>query len=131
MQIENNILAISNTIFKDRENYKYVTKEQKESNFFIINRYFSKIYPEMSEYLNKKNIDKESSMDCWYYFMKDKTYPKLFWSKSKIKKEKEYTKVDMELLSKELNINENDIDLLIAYHPDTIKDELKKIKNKK
>ena len=58
MTIDNNILAISNVIFKDRDNWKWVTEEQKEQFAFIFNRFFSKKFPQHALCLNLKEQDK-------------------------------------------------------------------------
>lgn len=34
-------ITSSNIVFKDKNNYKLVTDEEKESNFFILNRKFA------------------------------------------------------------------------------------------
>ena len=41
-----------------RGSWDKITVEEKEKNFFIFNRYFSKMYPEQAQLLNLKNIDK-------------------------------------------------------------------------
>lgn len=129
--VEDNILSIMNTIFKERKSYKYVTDEQKINFFFIANRYFSKIYPEQSALLNHKNCDKVSGMDCWYYFMENKSYPKLFWSKSTEKIEKDFTKNDLSILIESLDLTENDCKDFVKYFTEEAKEELKKQKSKK
>ena len=42
MEIENNLFSVSNALIKDKEKWKYVSDDQKESFFFIINRYIIK-----------------------------------------------------------------------------------------
>lgn len=118
MIIENNILAISNVIFKDKHLWKWVTDEQKEQHFFILNRFFSKMYPNHSLLLNNKNIDKSMSMDMWFYFMKDKPYPRWFWSKSKNKKEK-----NGEELHKIFDITIEELQHISRFYPDELRDE--------
>ena len=44
-----------------RELWQFVTDEQKELYFFIFNRYFSKKFPEKSQLLNDKSINKFNS----------------------------------------------------------------------
>jgi hypothetical protein len=65
-----------------RGSWDKITVEEKEKNFFIFNRYFSKMYPEQAQLLNLKNIDKVVGMELWYQFMKTEPYPDWFWSKS-------------------------------------------------
>lgn len=83
MHIENNILEISKALFQNKDNWKYVKDEQKESFFFIFNRYFAKKYPHLSQLLNDKTINKPLALDLWFIYMKDKPYPNWFWGKTK------------------------------------------------
>jgi hypothetical protein len=53
-----NLLEVSNIMFKDKSNWIKVTDEEKSAYFFIFNRYFSKKYPDFSQLLNSKEIDK-------------------------------------------------------------------------
>lgn len=128
MEIEDNILAISNCIFNNRENWKFVTDEQKIKWFFIFNRYFAKKYPEKSQLLNLKVIDKVSSLNLWYNFMLDKPFPKWFWSKSEKLEKSEVNDKDYKLLLEKLKVKSNDLDYLIDKHMDFIKEELKYFK---
>ena len=130
MKIDNNILAISKVMFQEREKWKFVSDEQKESFFFIFNRYFSKKYPQLSQLLNQKDINKSDGMDMWFNFMKDKSYPKWFWSKSEKEKEKsDFSEKDLELLCMRHNLRKEELDLLIKYNSEEVKEELKYILN--
>ena len=125
MEIKDNLLEISNAIFLKKENWKFVTDEQKVKWFFIFNRYFSKRYPELSQLLNLKSVDKVAAMDLWYTFMSKKPYPKWFWSKSESLEKPKITKKDLELLIKKLELKESDINYLVDNHSDFIKEEIK------
>ena len=104
MIIDNNVLAISKCMFQERKNWKFVTDEQKELFFFIINRYMSKKYPYLAQLLNDKTTDKVSGMDLWFHFMEGKPYPKWFWSKSeKSKDTKDFTEKEINLIKLRLN----------------------------
>lgn len=124
MEIEDNLLAISNVIFRDRENWKFITDEQKIKWFFIFNRYFSKKYPEKAQLLNLKTIDKVSAFNLWFQFMLDKPYPNWFWSKS-TPIEKSISEADFSLLIRKLRIKDLDLHYLIENYPEFIKEELK------
>jgi prolyl oligopeptidase PreP (S9A serine peptidase family) len=123
MRIDDNLLAITNTIFNNKSDWKWVTDEQKETYFFIINRMMSKKYPTKAQLFNIKNIDKISSMNLWYQFMLDKPYPKWFWSKSK-KENSSISEKDFKLLISRLKIKDLDLHYLIENHFDFIKEEL-------
>ena len=126
MKIENNLLQITNCMFKNRENWKWVTDDQKEEFSFIVNRLLSKMYPEYSEICNIKNIDSVSVMNLWFYFQDGKNYPQWFWSKSQKIEKTEISEKDFKLLMVKLNINkEEDLIYLIDHFPEIIKEELK------
>ncbi len=131
MVINNNLLAISNVIFRDRENWKFVTQEQKEEFSFIFNRFFSKKFPQRSMCLNIKGQDKSISMDMWFRFMEDKPYPNWFWSKSTKYSKTDLDDKDFKLLMKKLNLNkEEDLVYLIDNYSEIIDEELKFYKKK-
>jgi len=101
--IENNILAISNAMFKNKNDWGKVTEEQKKQFFFIFNRYFSKKYLDLAQSLNHKETDNSVAMDLWYEFMKNKPYPQWFWSKSpKSDSKEEISDKDISELQKKL-----------------------------
>ena len=130
MIIDNNVLAISKCMFQERKNWKFVTDEQKELFFFIINRYMSKKYPYLAQLLNDKTTDKVSGMDLWFHFMEGKPYPKWFWSKSeKSKDDSIFSEKEINSLLNKFNIKREELDLLIEYHLDDVKEELKYIKD--
>lgn len=118
------IRLVSKAMFYKKD-WNKIPDEEKESCFFIFNRYFSKKYPKQAQLLNLKTIDKVSAMNIWYNFMLDKPYPKWFWSKSPAIKKNKLPKKDFELLLKRLLIKESDLDYLIENNFDFIKEEIK------
>ena len=57
---------VGNAMFYKKSDWVNVPDEEKESCFFIFNRYFAKKFPEKSQLLNLKSIDKiirESTLD--------------------------------------------------------------------
>jgi hypothetical protein len=122
------LIDVANAMFKNKRDWVNITDEDKEKFFFIFNRYFSKMYPEKSQLLNLKNINKVSSMDLWYYFMLNKPYPKWFWSKSN-KEKPIIPDKDFKLLMRKLNLKDLDVEYLIENHFDFIKEELKYFKD--
>lgn len=123
------ITDVANAMFKFKKDWIYnhngdkISDEDKETFFFIYNRYFSKLYPEKAQLLNLKNIDKVLAMDLWFNFMKTQPYPSNFWSKTP-KQEKELPEKDYKLLLKGLKVDQFDLDYLIEKFPDFIKEEL-------
>jgi len=131
MIIDNNILAISNVIFRDRDKWRWVTEEQKEQFAFIFNRFFAKKYIHKSFCLNLKEQDGSVIMDMWFHYMKDKPYPQWFWSKSPKFSKTDLDDKDFKLLMKKLNLNkEDDLVYLIEHYSEVIEDELKWYKKK-
>lgn len=127
--IDNNILAISNAMFKDKKNWSKVTDEQKDQFFFIFNRYFSKRYPKESQFLNGKEINKSDGMDLWFEFLKNKPYPQWFWSKSTEKSEKgEFNEKELSMLRQYLDVKSEELDFLIKHHRDEVIEELEYVK---
>jgi len=118
------LIDVANAMFRNKSEWVKITDEDKEKNFFIFNRYFSKKFPDKSQLLNSKDINKVSSMDIWYYFMLNKSYPNWFWSKSKTEKPIIPNK-DFKLLLMKLKIKDLDLHYLIENHFDFIKEELK------
>ena len=121
------LIDVANAMFKNKRDWVNITDEDKEKFFFIFNRYFSKMYPEKSQLLNLKNIDKVSSMDLWYYYMLNKPYPRWFWSKSE-KQKPVIPDKDFKLLIRKLNLKDLDVEYLIENHFDFISEELKYFK---
>lgn len=124
MIIENNLLAITNAMFKDKHNWKWVTPEQKEEFFFIINRLMSKRFPHKSQLLNHKSINKVVGLDLWFELMRSQPYPKWIWSKSESEK-RIISQSDYKLLIEKLCVKDLDLDYLIEFHLDFINEELK------
>ena len=130
MTIDDNILAVSNCIFKNPEHWVYVTDDMKKKYFFIFNRYMSKKYPEQAQFLNDKLIDEVLGMNLIHAFLSKKTYPRWFWSKSEKKAEKKilFNEKDLVSLQSRLDIKQDELEILVTYYPNEIKDELKYIK---
>jgi hypothetical protein len=127
--IENNILAISNKMFKDKKDWVKVTDSQKEQFFFIFNRYFSKKHSDKSFLLNDKSVNKTVGMDLWYEYFKNKPYPQWFWSKSpKKQNDEDLTDKDFNNLREHLDVGEQELNFLLKHHHDEIIEELQYLK---
>lgn len=130
MKIESNILDISKTMFTNKENWKYITDEQKQQFFFIFNRYFCRKYCDLSQYLNDKSFDKSVGMDLWFYFMKDKPYPQWFWVKTKKTIQEEDDKLFEELRNNN-QLTKQEFDFIKNNYPDEVQDEINYLKLQK
>lgn len=120
-----NLKLVADAMFYKKNEWVNIPDEEKEACFFIFNRYFSKKYINQSQLLNLKSIDKVSSMNIWFNFMKNKPYPKWFWSKSESPEKPKISKKDIDLLVRRLSVKEIDIIYLIENHFEFIKDEIK------
>jgi hypothetical protein len=119
-----NIKLVADAMFYNKKDWINIPDEEKESCFFLFNRYFSKKYINQSQLLNVKNIDKVSAMNLWYTFMLDEPYPRWFWSKGTPVEKSKITDKDFRLLVEKLNIKDCDVEYLINKHFDFIKQEL-------
>lgn len=123
------LIDVAKAIFTNKNNWKNISDEDKERFFFIFNRYFAKKYPEKSQLLNLKVIDKVSALDLWYHFMLNKPYPNWFWSKSEKAEKSDISEKEYKSLLLNLKIKDIDLDYLIQHHIDFIKEELKYYKD--
>lgn len=129
MEIEDNLLALTNAMFRTKAHWQWVSDEQKIKWFFIINRMFSKKFPREAQLLNLKSIDKISAMNLWYRFMLAQPYPSWLWTKTEKTQKSDLVQKDYILLLRRLGVKDLDLDYLIEFHPDFIKEELKYFKN--
>ena len=126
------IKHIVDFIFKNKDDYKKLSDEDKKKFFFIINRKLARLYPYHAQYVNKKGINEASALDIWYYFFIKKRVmgtPKWYWFKlSSTKKEKQtkYKIDEINFLKEFYDIKDEDIEYLIKYHPSEIEEEIKK-----
>jgi hypothetical protein len=121
------LIDVFNAMIK-RGDWQSITVEEKEKNFFIFNRYFSKKYVEQAQLLNLKNIDKVVGMELWYQFMKNQPYPSWFWSKSEKSDKPVLAPKDYKMLLVSLKVKSDDLDYLIEKHYEFIKEELSYLK---
>lgn len=119
-----NFIDIVDSIFVNRQKYKYVTDDEKINNFFIINRKFSRKYPHISNFFNDKNIDKASALDKWFDFFEGQNrIPTWYWGSKKQKSKNDI--IGMEI-SSEIGVTKDDIKFLNKYYIDDIKKEVKR-----
>jgi hypothetical protein len=124
------LIDVANAMFRNKNGWHKITDDDKNKFFFIFNRYFAKRFPDKSQLLNLKVIDKVSALDLWYNFMLDKSYPNWFWSKSEKIEKPNISEKDFNLLFNKLKANKKeDLEYLIENHFEFIKDELKYYKS--
>lgn len=125
----NNFKDIVDIVFIKKQNWINVSNKDKETYFFIFNRYMSKKFPIKAHFFNKPNIDKATAMDIWFMSLQnERRVPYWFW-KGNTKKKQPQTK-DWKLVydyyEGELSIN--DILLLEEFDINELKKEIKEIK---
>lgn len=119
-----NLKLVADAIFTNKVKWEDIPDEEKETSFFIFNRYFAKKYPELSQLLNLKTIDKLAAMELWYHFFKNKPYPQWLWSKSEKSSKSDISEVDFKLLLQKMKIKDIDLQYLIDNYLDVVKEEL-------
>jgi hypothetical protein len=125
-----NLLDFTKALFGSDKMWSEVSDLDKEAHYFIINRMFSKKYPEWSLYLSSSNISKPSAMDTWHSMVKGRGYEAWFWSKSGEKSKKNGQEIDRELaLRMELSLSE--IEVFSRIHPQEYEKKIKEIKKEK
>lgn len=124
-------ITLANIIFKDKNKYKFVSDEEKESNFFVLNRKFAFKYLKQAQFFNNKNIDKPSSLDIWYqvFYKTTNGTPKWWWqTKQPAKPKLEFNSKDLKLIKEHYNITDKDINFLIKFYSEKLKDDIIRLK---
>ena len=124
-----NLKLVADAMFTNKVKWEDLPDEEKETSFFVFNRYFGKKYPHLSQLLNLKTIDKLTAMDLWYYYFRNKPYPQWLWSKSETQSKSDISEKEFKLLQEKLKLKDLDLQYLIDNHLDIIKEELKYFKN--
>jgi len=124
-KVENNILAVTNALFKDRALWPHVTRQQKEEFFFIVNRLLARRFPAQAAALNSRHADKAAAMDAWFAFFEGRPYPSWMWAKRQ-KPADEGREV-----AAEHQICPADMELLRTLYPEEIKEETAYIQKNK
>jgi len=126
------IRHIGDFIFKQKDQYKNLSDEDKEKFFFIMNRKFARRYPKHAHFFNSKNIDKSSALDVWYhFFIKQRTtdIPNWYWFKLSNKKEKSILKKDEEEFFLEFyDLKREDLNFLIEHYSEELTNEVQKFR---
>lgn len=126
-------ITLANIIFKDKNKYEYVSDEEKENNFFILNRKYAIKYLKQAQFFNNKNIDKASAIDVWYqvFYKTTNGTPDWWWKTSQKSKEKiksEFTAADLKFIKEYYQLTDNDIKFLVKYCSDKLKLDIKRLK---
>lgn len=120
--------GIIDCIFINKNKYWEISDEDKEKNFFIINRKFSRNHPKVAQLFNDKNVDKSSALDRWFYFFENQNrIPQWYWGNKENRSAKKEKVFGFELIERE-NLKENDVLFLNKFYKEELNKEIKKIK---
>lgn len=114
-------------MFSDKKRWNQVSDKDKETVFFIFNRFMAKKFPKQSHFFNEKGMDLATSMDVWFNFLKNEVRQPFWFWKGPTKKKDPSIK-DWKLLfeiHKELTLK--DVYLLCEMYPKECKEEIKRI----
>lgn len=126
-------IEIVNCIFINKKKYWEIPDEDKEKNFFIINKKFSRQYPKISNFFNNKKIDKPTALDRWYFFFENvHRIPQWYWGnntkKNKKSNKKDLTEKQTKQICERINIKPSDVEFIQDNYEDELKKYLKKIR---
>jgi hypothetical protein len=124
-------ITLANIIFKDKDKYKFVSDEEKEATFFMLNRKYAIKFLKQAQFFNNKNVNRASAMDIWYQvFYKTTNGTPQWWWKSKVeaKPKSEFTVADIKLIKSYYNITDSDIKFLIKFESEKLKEDIKRLK---
>jgi len=125
-------ISLGNIIFKDKDKYKFITDDDKERNFFILNRKFAYKDIRKAQFFNDKSADKASSLDIWFnFFNKSTGVPKWYWQtkmKKSAKIKSKFKKVELDDIKDRYGISDSDVDFLILHHQDELSKTIKRLK---
>jgi len=122
---------IVNSIFINRSRYSKISDEDKEKNFFIINRKFSRNYPKVAQFFNNKSINKCDAVDRWFMlFENERRIPQWYWgNRNKKQKSNNLSNNQILLMMEKLELPENDVLFLNKYYKEDLDKEIKRYKN--
>jgi hypothetical protein len=119
--------ATVKALFENKDDYSEFTVEDKDKNFFIVNRFLAKKYPLMCQELNHKNMPKDLCLDVWASYIKPQRVPFWFWKSSKKEpvwpngfKDSEST-----ILMERYDIDKESMKILMAHFKEDVKGNLK------
>lgn len=123
-------ITLSNIIFKNKDKFKYVSDEEKETSFFKLNRKFAFKFLKKAQFFNNKNINRASSIDIWFQiFINSTGIPQWWWKTNANPKVKLIIpNADMKLFKEYYDLTDNDINFLIKYKHEKMKLDIKRIK---
>jgi len=89
------------------------------------------IYNGEAKFFNYKDIDKSSAIDIWYqiFYKTSKGTPAWWWkTKQPSKPKSEFNNNELKMIKQFYKFSDKDIEFLIKYYPEKLKDDIKRIK---
>lgn len=118
--------GLVNIMFFAKNDWKQVSDADKESLFFIFNRYMAKKMPKQAQFFNDRSVDKATAMDVWFYQLRnERRLPQWFWPGPT--KRKDPPIKEWQVVQEFWKLNINDIYILCDLFPDDFKAEIKRI----
>jgi len=124
---------VSKTIFESPGRYADLTKGDKRSNFFILQRRFAINFPIQANLLQHIRINMEATIDWWQRYIRSKKYPKTpLWMyiqgvKKNQEKEEKKTKISSDTISEYCRFYQKDpkqIKDAIRFYPEEMQKEM-------
>jgi len=121
--------TLTDIIFTRKRDWNIITNNDKESLFFIFNRYMSKQYPKQSQFFNDKNIDKSIAMDIWFEFLKRENRVPFWYWKGPTKRKSNIIKGSEIILDFNKNMKISELESLCLLFPKEVKEEIKRLED--
>lgn len=126
-------ITLANIIFKDKDKYTFVSNEEKEDAFFKLNRKFAFKYLKQAQFFNNKIIDKATVIDLWYqiFYKTTNGTPQWWWKTkqiSKLQTKSNISTTDIKMIKTIYNINDKDVDFLIKFFNEKLKNDIERLK---
>jgi len=124
------LTKVTNSMFKGDPLWEEVTDDDKEKSVFMINRYMSRLRPELVADVNMKGTDGIAVMDLWQSYFKGKGHPYNFWARTVYKSQ---NKGDKDFAQRIGLDKIDDVDYIRRWYPEEyneLSSEIEK-KNKK
>jgi hypothetical protein len=117
-----------NALFVNKRAWAQISDKEKESYFFIFNRYMAKRHPLSAQKFNRKGVDKASAMDVWFEtFKRDIRVPAWFWAGGKQLRKKTPAEAHAAVLGPWHGMRPEDALLLAELFPEDAKQEAARI----
>jgi hypothetical protein len=119
---------------KNRKKWNTVTKNEKNKNFFMINRIMAIGFPELANQFNKLRINPYTVVDWWSERMNASFSRTPEWIYTKTSKKSKESKSDKlkteeaeELIRNSYSVSKRDLQTLKSFYPDKYKSWIKDI----